>query len=74
MVKDIRELKREYEGEWLAIEVTERKDQQPIKGKLIGHNKDRRELHNELRKREVLGAYLTYAGPLVRPGYEASRF
>jgi hypothetical protein len=38
-------------------------------GKLLAHNPDQRELHRELREKKVERAYLTFAGPVVRPGY-----
>ncbi len=38
---DIGALKRKYKGEWLAIEVTQENNGEPVKGKLILHDKDR---------------------------------
>lgn len=38
-------------------------------GQLIAHNPDRRELHRELREKTVERAYVTFAGPAVKPGY-----
>ncbi|MGM0511003.1 MAG: hypothetical protein ACQESD_07775 [Thermoplasmatota archaeon] len=38
----IEELKKKYEGEWLAIEVTKEEDGEPKGGKLLLHKKDRK--------------------------------
>jgi hypothetical protein len=38
-------------------------------GQVIAHNPDRRELHRELREKKVDRAYVTFAGPVVKPGY-----
>ena len=63
------EIKRKLEGEWIAFLVTGKTSKGQLIGKLIAHNKDRRMLHSELRRRRVKNVYVTYAGPIVKPGY-----
>ena len=65
------EAKRQHPGEWLAFLVTEELPFGEVLGRLIAHNPDRRELHRELRERNVRHAYVTFAGPVIRPGYTA---
>jgi hypothetical protein len=65
----IKELVKKYAGEWLAIEVTEEKDGEPVKGKLLLHKRDRSELWEKVslsKKREI---YVTFAGPPIKKGY-----
>jgi len=61
--------KQQYTGEWLALLVTEEAPSGELFGQLIAHNPDRRELHRELREKRVNQAYVTFAGPVVKPGY-----
>jgi hypothetical protein len=61
--------KKEYAGEWLAFLVTEEAPTGEILGQVIAHNPDRRELHRELREKKIDRAYVTFAGPIVKPGY-----
>ena len=61
--------KQEYAGQWLAFLVTEEMPTGEVMGQVIAHNPDRRELHRELREKKVDLAYVTFAGPVVKPGY-----
>ncbi len=61
--------KQKYAGQWLAFLVTEEMATGELLGQVIAHNSDRRELHRELRERKVDRAYITFAGPVVKPGY-----
>jgi hypothetical protein len=62
--------KQEYVGQWLAFLVTEETPTGELLGQVITHNRDRRELHRELREKKVDRAYVvTFAGPVVKPGY-----
>ena len=61
--------KQEYAGQWLAFLVTEETLTGELLGQVITHNHDRRELHKELRAKKVDRAYVTFAGPVVKPGY-----
>lgn len=65
----IEELKQKYSGEWVAVRVTERNNVWPEKGVLLAHNRDRRDLHRELREQKVRDAYIFFAGPIPKPGY-----
>ncbi len=62
------ESKRQYAGEWLAFLVSEESNGELL-GQVIAHNPDRRELHRELREKQITRAYITFAGPVVKPGY-----
>jgi hypothetical protein len=61
--------KHEYAGQWIGFLVTEETATGELLGQVIAHNFDRRELHRELRERKVDRAYVTFAGPVVKPGY-----
>jgi hypothetical protein len=70
MVKaNLEEAKREYAGQWLAFLVEEEMPTGELLGQVIAHNADRRDLHRELREKKVDRAYVTFAGPVVKPGY-----
>ena len=60
MNQDIKKLKTRYKGEWMAIK----------QGKVVAHDPDRRKLHEEVRKKKLKGVYITFSGPIVKPGYE----
>jgi len=61
--------KQDYAGQWLAFLVAEEKPTGELLGQLIAHHYDRRELHRELREKKIDRAYVTFAGPVVKPGY-----
>ena len=61
--------KQRYAGQWLAFLVTEETPAGELLGQIIAHNRDRRDLHRELREKKIERAYVTYAGPPVKPGY-----
>lgn len=65
----LEQVKQQYAGQWLAFLVTEETPAGELLGQLIAHNPDRRELHRKLRKKKVERAYVTFAGPVVKPGY-----
>ena len=65
----LNEAKQKYKGEWLAFQVKKEDKRGRLEGKLLIHTKDKRELHQDLRKTRVKKAYITYAGPAVKPGY-----
>lgn len=61
--------KQDYAGQWLAFLVAEEKPTGELLGRVIAHNYDRRELHRELREKKIDRVYVTFAGPVVKPGY-----
>lgn len=65
----LEQMKQQYAGQWLAFSVSEETPAGELLGRLIAHNLDRRELHRELREKKVERAYVTFAGPVVKPGY-----
>jgi len=68
---DINKLKRNYSGEWLAIEVTEVNElNEPVEGKLLMHSKNHDGVwDNAPANKDV---YITYAGPPLEKGYAAA--
>jgi len=60
----------EYEGEWLAIEVTEEENDQPKEGELVYHSPTREEVWERTGERKRL--YIIYAGPPLKEGYAAA--
>lgn len=65
----LKEAKEKFEGEWIAFLIKTEDDGRPM-GEVLDHDKDKRTLHERLRQKKVKDAYITYAGPFVRPGYE----
>lgn len=65
----LKEAKKKYKGEWIAFLVKEVTKKGELLGKLIAHDKDRRHLHRILRGKKVKSAYVTFAGPILKPGY-----
>jgi hypothetical protein len=61
--------KQDYAGQWLAFLVAEETPTGELLGQVIAHNHDRRELHRELREKKINCVYVTFAGPVVKPGY-----
>ena len=71
MAITLKEAKQIYPQEWIAFHVEEEKqDVDEVRGEVLDHHQDRREIHRRLRERGVKEAYITFAGPLIRPGYE----
>lgn len=66
----LKEAKKQFKEEWIAFLIKEKQPSEEIFGEVLEHNKDKRELHKQLRKREIKDAYITFAGPYVKPGYE----
>lgn len=70
MKETLEEAKKKFSGEWIAFLVHEEKEElEKMEGEVIEHHRDRRELHKKLRERNVRNAYITFAGPLIKPGY-----
>ena len=70
MKETLEQAKTKYSGEWIAFLVYEEKEEiEMLEGEVIEHHKDRRKLHERLRQRNVKNAYVTFAGPLIKPGY-----
>jgi|GEM_PF-993741 hypothetical protein len=65
----LEQAKRQYAGQWLAFLVSEETPTGEVLGHVIAHDPDRRELHRKLREKKVERAYITFAGPVVKPGY-----
>ena len=71
MAITLKEAKQLYPQEWIAFHVEEEgEDVDEARGQVLDHHRDRREVHRRLRERAVKDAYITFAGPLIRPGYE----
>ncbi len=65
---EIEELRRQYKGEWLAIEVTREDASGPSEGRLIFHSTSREDVWSKIKgdRRKI---YVTFAGPLIEEGY-----
>jgi len=64
------EAKKKFEGEWIAFLIQENEKNGDTLGQILEHDSDKRKLHKKLRKRNVKDAYITFSGPIVKPGYE----
>jgi len=70
MKQTLEQAKKSYSGEWIAFIVKEEKEAvDKLEGEVIEHDISRRELHKRLRERNIEKAYVTFAGPLIKPGY-----
>jgi hypothetical protein len=65
----LEQMKQEYAGQWLAFLVMEETPTGELLGQLVAHDSDRRELHRQLREQGIAQVYVTFAGPVVKPGY-----
>ncbi|MDI6640728.1 MAG: hypothetical protein QME68_00245 [Elusimicrobiota bacterium] len=66
----ITEAKEKFKDEWLAFVVKKKGSDGEIVGEVLEHDKDKRAIHRRLREKKIKYAYITFAGPYVRPGYE----
>ena len=66
----LKQAKEKFKDEWIAFVVKEEEPTGNLLGEVLDHDKDKRLLHERLRKNEVKYAYITYAGPYIKPGYE----
>lgn len=67
----LKEAKEIFKEEWIAFFIKEERPGGEILGEVLEHHKDKRELHRRLREKKVRDAYITFAGPYIKPGYEA---
>ena len=70
-VAKIEQLKEDYEGEWLAIAVTNRATEGPTEGELLSHSTDRVHVWKTIRG-DPRHIYVTFAGPMLKEGYAAA--
>ena len=68
----IKDLKKKYKGEWLAIEVTREEGGEAVEGKLLLHTLDRKKMWKKVPQRKDKVIYVTYAGPPLEEGYAAA--
>lgn len=66
----IEELKEQHQNEWLAIDVTQSRDGEPLEGELVYHSAHRDEVWEKTKDQEKL--YITFAGPPLKEGYAAA--
>ncbi|OIN98192.1 hypothetical protein AUJ66_01440 [Candidatus Desantisbacteria bacterium CG1_02_38_46] len=66
----LKEAKKQLKNEWLAFVIKKELSEDEILGEVIAHNKDKRELHKNLRAKKVKDAYITFTGRYIKPGYE----
>ena len=72
-VIDISTAEGQYNDEWLLFEVVEADDRnQPLRGRLICHDRDREVVHQKDLETRFPFAYITYAGPVLPEGVEAA--
>jgi hypothetical protein len=71
IMQPVEALKRQYQGEWLAIHVRKEGPAGPEEGELVYHARDVREVWQRLKgdRRRI---YVTYAGPLLEEGWAAA--
>lgn len=63
------EIKSRFKNEWIAFKVIKRISESDFEGELIDHDMDRRDLHKRLREKKIEDAYITFSGPVIKPGY-----
>ena len=64
----LEQLKREYEGDWLAISIVKKGAGGIEEGDLVCHARDKEELWRTIRG-DPRPIYVTYAGPLIDEGF-----
>ncbi len=69
MAEILSQVKSRFRDEWIAFKVIKKVSEADFEGELIDHDLDRRELHKRLRENKVKDAYVTFAGPVIKPGY-----
>ena len=63
---NIKECEKLYPDEWVLFEVLEVDEKnQPVKGKLLAHSKDRDEVHKVDMKHQNVLTYVFYAGDVI---------
>ena len=70
-MSNIKQLKEEHKGEWLAIAVTDRTTEGPTEGELLSHATDRAYVWKTIRD-DPRHIYVTFAGPMLKEGYAAA--
>ena len=65
---NIKQLKEEYKGEWLAVDIKKEDITGPLEGEVVYRSKDRSEVWLRI-KGDRRRLYVTYAGPLIEEGY-----
>jgi hypothetical protein len=68
---NIEQLKEEFEGEWLAIAVTNRRIEGPTEGDLLSHSTSRTHVWKTIRN-DPRHIYVTFAGPMLKEGFVAA--
>ena len=66
----LNEAKRQYHGEWIAFLIHDDGMDKEILGEILEPDLDKRNLHNKLRNEKIKNAYITFTGPVVKPGDE----
>ena len=69
-IVNIPETENKYEDEWLLFEVVESDElDQPFKGILLMHSKDREDINRKLLEIKCKSSYVTFTGPPVPEGW-----
>jgi hypothetical protein len=66
----LKEAKKKFQGEWIAFLIHQNGQEHEPSGEVLEHDVDKHELHKKLRANKINDAYITYAGPFIKPGYE----
>ena len=66
----LKEAKEKFKNEWIAFFVKEEMEDGELVGEILDHDFDKSTLHERLRQKKMKYAYITYAGPYIKPGYE----
>jgi len=69
MSEILSKIRSRFKDEWIAFKVTKKISDTDFEGELIDHDTDRRELHKRLREKKIKDAYITFSGPIIKPGY-----
>ena len=70
-IVDIPETEKQFKDEWLLFEVLETDHlNQPTKGRLLSHHRDREVVHRRDMELRLPRTYTTFTGPVVADGYE----
>ncbi len=69
----IQDIKNKFKNEWVLVEVTENDElNQPTKGKVIAHSKNREDTYNAMTKTKATDIAHLYTGEIPKKGYAAA--
>ena len=70
----IEEIEKRHIDEWVAVEVTAKEKGEPVKGKVLFHSKNKKEVWANVPPSKGKEIYIFYTGEPIEEGYIAAFF